>query len=120
MTLDITDLRILFLLQDADGPLWKNKIHEKLDDLTTAADAADTASVQTVGRRVDQLNDNGYLDNQIVSPEELKRDLIIGFEPTEKGVDALDDIEVCEGCESVAGEDDHQCSWVGLDEYFSG
>lgn len=89
--IDDTDFMILKCITDANQPLWKNKIHQYLTGSENNLQLTDSISVQTVGRRVDRLNDNDYLENAIVSPDELKRDLIIAFKTTEKGEQAIQD-----------------------------
>ncbi len=84
MDIDMTDFLILKQVQDADRPLWKNRIHDRQSERFT-----DPVSVQTIGRRVDRLQEHGYLDSCITSPEEIKRDLIIAFKLSEDGKDAL-------------------------------
>jgi hypothetical protein len=43
-----------------------------------------------VGRRVDRLRDAGLLSSCIISPEAIKRDLIIAFKLTDSGADAIE------------------------------
>lgn len=88
-TIDTIDFSILTAIETADRALWKNKIHETLETEQQRFPIASTPSVQTVGRRIDQLNDDGYVENVISSPQELKRDLIISFKLTEQGKDAI-------------------------------
>lgn len=81
--IDIIDFLILKCLQEHDAPLWKNRIHEHHDGF------GESASVQTIGRRVDTLVEEEYLDSCIVSPDDINRDLIIAYKLTEKGRAAL-------------------------------
>jgi hypothetical protein len=76
LTIDKRDFDILYTVYTQEGPLWKKKIHDKIDTSIT---------LQTVGRRVDRLRDADYLDPCIVSPKNIRRDYIIGFQLTEKG-----------------------------------
>lgn len=87
--IDNTDFSILDCINRQDRPLWKNKIHQHIVENEDSYPLDGGVSVQTVGRRVDRLNEEGYLENAIISPNELKRDLIIAFKLTEKGLDAL-------------------------------
>lgn len=87
--IDAVDFSILTCIGTEEGPLWKNKIHECIEARADELPIPEPVSVQTVGRRVDRLNQDGYLDNAIVSPESLKRDLIIAFDLTEKGETAI-------------------------------
>ncbi len=90
MRIDDTDFAILKCIRDMDRPLWKNKIHECIKDRFEELPLGSTVSVQTVGRRVDTLTDNAYLESCIISPDEIKRDLIIAFKLTDQGTDAVD------------------------------
>lgn len=89
--IDDTDYAILKCIDDGGKPLWKNKIHECIKERTDELPIMSTVSVQTVGRRVDNLTDEEFLESCIVSPEEIKRDLIIAFKITEKGVETLEE-----------------------------
>lgn len=71
-------------LYDADQPLWKNRIHEQYEERFD-----DTLSVQTIGRRVDSMHDAGLVESCILSPDNVNRDLIIGYMLTDTGRDAL-------------------------------
>lgn len=88
-TIDNTNFMILKCLNDAEKPLWKNKVHERLMEIEDEMLLTGGVSVQTIGRRVDHLNNEGYVSNAIVSPDELKRDLIIAFKLTEDGKAAI-------------------------------
>lgn len=84
--IDDVDFVILRCLQKHDSPLWKNKIHECQSELLN-----ERVSVQTIGRRVDRLQNEGLLESCIISPDEIKRDLIIAFKLTEDGTAAIQD-----------------------------
>lgn len=66
----------------ADRSLWKAKIHETME--------ADR-SLQAVGRRVENLVDDGYMESTIIAPDEISPDLIIAFKPTEQGREVIKD-----------------------------
>jgi hypothetical protein len=87
--IDITDFTILYTVQQHEKPLWKNKIHGWIIDNADRLPLTDGVSVQTVGRRVDDLVDDTLLETVIVSPDEIKRDLIIAFRLTEDGQSAI-------------------------------
>lgn len=87
--IDNIDLAIMTLINNADRPLWKNRIHERLHDDRDALPITTGVSVQTVGRRVDTLQDKEHLETVIASPDDLKRDLIIAFKLTDQGQDIL-------------------------------
>ncbi len=83
--IDTIDFSILTCLQRADSSLWKKRIHQELMEWEETLPLQDAVSLQTVGRRVDKLHDEGYLENTIVSPQDVPRDLIIGYTLTAKG-----------------------------------
>lgn len=91
MRIDDTDFAILKCVRDLDRPLWKNKIHECIKGRFEELPLGSTVSVQTVGRRVDDLTDNHYLESCIISPDEIKRDLIIAFKLTDKGRESVEE-----------------------------
>lgn len=77
--IDIIDFLIMKCLREHDAPLWKNRIHEHHNGF------GESASVQTIGRRVDALVEDEHLDSCIVSPDDINRDLIIAYKLTENG-----------------------------------
>jgi DNA-binding Lrp family transcriptional regulator len=89
MRIDDTDFAILKCIQDFGKPLWKNKIHESITERADELPLKSSVSVQTVGRRVDDLTDDGFVESAIISPDEIKRDLIIAFKLTDQGRDAI-------------------------------
>lgn len=89
LNIDNIDFAILTLINNADRPLWKNRIHERLHDRQERLPITNGVSVQTVGRRVDTLQEEEYLETVIASPDDLKRDLIIAFKLTKDGKDVL-------------------------------
>lgn len=93
MEIDEVNYAILKLVDESDTPLWKNKLHSQLSERSHTFPAVDSVSVQTIGRRVDWLRDNNYLDSCIISPDGIKRDLIIAFNLTDKGYTALEQKE---------------------------
>ena len=108
--LDLLDLRILHLL--TDNPLWKTKIYRTLD----------THSVQTIGRRVDRLQNNGLLDTCILTPEEIKRELIIGYKTSDSGQRLLTEYQICEteDCgKLIHNGEDHIHQFISVADYFS-
>lgn len=78
------------ILHVLEKPLWKSKIRatlEDVDDLPTDG----VPSVQTIGRRVDELHENDYIATSILSPDDVDRDLIIGYQRTKNGDKALEE-----------------------------
>jgi hypothetical protein len=87
--IDNMDFSILKTIADADGPLWKKQVHRRIQNRLQTLPASDSVSVQTIGRRIDRLKEDGYLAPCIVRPEGINRDLIIAFETTETGRNAV-------------------------------
>ncbi len=88
-TLDATDYAVLQCINDASKPVWKKEIHGRIERRIGEFPELDSVSVQTVGRHVDTLHDQAYLESCIISPDHLNRDLIISYKLTEDGVTAL-------------------------------
>ena len=108
------DLHILTILND--DPLWKQRVYETLQN----HGHADTAmSVQTVGRHIDALQEHGYLDLEIICPEDTRRNLLPAFTTTEQGRTALDQYKVCDGCGELVAADDHVHHLESADAYFA-
>lgn len=84
--IDTTDYAILELLAE---PLWKSQVHDTMLDVQDEQVMDGVPSLQTVGRHIDRLCDDGYLDSCVLAPDDVDRDLIIGFQRTAKGDDAL-------------------------------
>lgn len=89
--IDETDYVILKCVRDEGRALWKNKIHDLIVERQEELPIVDSVSVQTVGRRVDTLAEEGYLETGIITADEIQRDLIIGFNITEKGRQAIEE-----------------------------
>lgn len=87
--LDRVDYALLAAVTDADEPLWKKRIHAYLRDHVEQLPIEDPVSLQTVGRRIDRLHEDEYVASDIVSPDGLNRDLIIGYTITQDGHDAF-------------------------------
>lgn len=83
--LDRVDYALLTAITDASEPVWKKRIHAYLQEHTDQLPITDAVSLQTVGRRIDQLYENGHIQSDIVSADGLNRDLIIGYTITADG-----------------------------------
>lgn len=114
LELDKLDLHILTLL--TDQPLWKKRVYETLQEHDHTETAA---SIQTVGRHINTLRDYGYLELQVLSPEDTRRNLIAAYTTTEKGETALDEYQICDGCGELVAADDHVHRLESADAYFS-
>ncbi len=87
--IDTTDYAILQSLSEVNDPVWKKKLHVRINEQHERFPGVNSVSVQTVGRHVDKLHDLAYLESCIVSPENLNRDLIISYRLTDDGVTVL-------------------------------
>lgn len=85
--MDTTNYVILDMMTE---PRWKSRIHSVMQDAEDQP-SDDTPSIQTIGRRVDKLHEEGLLSTCILSPDNVDRDLIIGYRRTTKGEDAHDE-----------------------------
>lgn len=87
--IDITDYAVLQAVHETGCPLWKKRVYDYIMGHIDRFPGVTSVSQQTVGRHVDKMQDAGYLETDIVSPDELNRDLVIGYTITDQGVDAL-------------------------------
>lgn len=86
--IDEVDYAILSCVGEYDA-VWKKRVHDLVSDRCPEFPHMDAVSVQTVGRRINKLQENGLLESCILSPDELNRDLIIGYNLTEDGERAV-------------------------------
>ncbi len=69
--------------------MWKKDIHRTMQEDPAIPDDIADISVQTAGRRVDALNEADLLEPEIITPDGLNRDLIIAYELSPAGKDAI-------------------------------
>lgn len=70
--------------------LWKKQVAQEF-----------TASVQTIGRDIDALENDGLLETRLVAPKEHSRTHFIAYRTTDQGRDALDEFLICTSCGDV-------------------
>lgn len=87
--IDVLDYAILKCL-DVEGTLWKKKVYDWLTEHQEEFPRMSSVSLQTVGRHVEGLREDGLIESRIVTAEELRRDLIIGFRLTAEGRKTLE------------------------------
>ncbi|NUC70710.1 hypothetical protein HTZ84_00010 [Haloterrigena sp. SYSU A558-1] len=107
--LDLLDLEILAVLTHTS--MWKKKLHETLEK----------KSVQTIGRRVEQLQTEDLLESCIVNPDEVKRDLIIAYQTTASGREILKTYHICTSpdCDAIVVDgEDHVHEFSSAVDYF--
>lgn len=83
--IDNIDYSILKCLDTADQVTWKKRIHDHLTEQQDLLPMPGHISLQTTSRRVDTLHTQGLLQSSIISPDELRRSLIIGYRITDHG-----------------------------------
>lgn len=86
--IDAVDYGVLKCLAE-NGGCWKNKVHGYIEDNQDALPGMGEKSVQTVGRRIDELHEAGYVESCILSPDTINRDMIIGYKLTADGKQAV-------------------------------
>lgn len=86
--IDAVDYAILKCV-DEEGPVWKKKIHGWIADNHNRLPKINGASLQTVGRHIEGLRQSGELNGCIVSSDEVRRDMIIGYCLTDQGRQAI-------------------------------
>lgn len=87
--IDDKDFSILKVLKDADKPLWKKAIHERIHSRSETF-PCDPFSIQTVGRRVDALYNDELITARIMSPSQAQRTLITTYQTTATGKEAIE------------------------------
>lgn len=91
-SIDATEYSILQVIEDAPDPLWKKEIHRQLlanlDQLPL-----ESISIQTVGRRVDDMHDQDLLESRLRSCEDVNRHLITTYILTDPGREAMESFQ---------------------------
>ncbi|MFB6166882.1 MAG: hypothetical protein ABEJ62_01320, partial [Candidatus Nanohaloarchaea archaeon] len=85
MEIDTVDFSILKVIADAERPIWKKEAHRRINQDPKALEESKGVSVQTIGRRINELKEKGLLKQVMMRPESINREWIIGFRTTEKG-----------------------------------
>lgn len=86
--IDDISYTLMKCIDDADEPVWKKRIRERLEEHADRLPVAPVSS-QTVGRRINKLHDRALIESQIISPDDIRHDLLIGYTTTDKGVQKL-------------------------------
>jgi DNA-binding PadR family transcriptional regulator len=90
---DQTSYCILLRLVEADDPLWKRELTRRLNDWRKGGlcplNIDDPVNVQTVSRKVDALEEDGFIETVVTYPEDLGR-YVEAFTVTEDGRAALE------------------------------
>lgn len=88
-SIDAVDYAILTCVAEHNG-VWKKQVHEWISsNCDRLPEMDDVVSVQTIGRRIDQLHGQGLLETCIVSPDEISRDLIIAYKLVDAGDETM-------------------------------
>lgn len=114
MQLDALDrLDYCILAELSDAKLWKKEVYNRVNvDM----------SVQTVGRRIGDMYEAGYLESGLVEAAGIRRDYIQGFWLSDQGEEALDQAKICTECGTLwpRGNDD-PCTahdWIGFETWY--
>ncbi|MDY6768958.1 MAG: hypothetical protein SVW02_02525 [Candidatus Nanohaloarchaea archaeon] len=89
MDIDNIDFSIIKAVATTDEPLWKKQVHRRIKEERDTLPLDREISVQTIGRRIDELKEAGLLEPCIVNPEDINRDLIIAYHSTDRGEELL-------------------------------
>lgn len=87
-SIDEVDYAILKCLKQCDA-CWKKRVYDWTREHIDEVPLMGEKSLQTIGRRIDRLHDEGLVDNCIMSPDAADRDMIIGYHLTDAGREAL-------------------------------
>ncbi len=74
---------------EEEGSAWKTRVHDWLMDKRHELPELSGVSLQTVGRHVERLRNEGLVESCIMTPDELQKDMIIGYDITEAGIQRL-------------------------------
>ncbi len=88
--LDDVDFSILKAFWDSENPLWKKRVYRYVEQHIDELPLQETVSEQTVGRRIDDLLNEGYLESVITDPDAVDRELIISYRLTDPGRSTMD------------------------------
>lgn len=83
--IDDTEYALLAAIADAEQPLWKKRLHTRLQNRDPPLPGNTDISLQSVGRRINTLHDQSLVETEIVEPDDISQSMIIGYTLTEKG-----------------------------------
>lgn len=89
--IDATDYALLVCLAEAAEPIWKKRVHERLQSPELSLPGNTELSLQTIGRRINELHEQGLVETEITHPEDASQNLIIGYTLTDTGIHALNE-----------------------------
>jgi len=105
-SIDFLDMAIMAEINCNEPGTWKKRIHANLAEVLD-----DAPSVQTVGRRVDELEDNGLLQATVTNPDGVKRSTIIGYVLNDASRELLETVGYCRDCGALSPNVDNvSCS----------
>lgn len=89
---DETAYCILLIIEESDKTMWKRSMARELNNWRESGrcplNIMETVSVQTICRRIDTLEDEGFLDSNPTYSDNLGR-YVEAYTVTEKGMEAL-------------------------------
>lgn len=89
MDIDGVEYAVLKTFHTLNRPLWKQRVYEYIQDHQDRFPVTDSVSRKTVGRKIDRLKYEQYLEQTIASPDDTARDQIIAYTLTEDGAHAM-------------------------------
>lgn len=89
--IDETDYALLAAIVNAEQPLWKKRLHTRLQERDPPLPGNTELSLQSVGRRINRLHEQELVDTEIVHPADVSQNLIIGYTLTDAGRRVLDE-----------------------------
>jgi hypothetical protein len=86
--IDAVDYGIMKCIEEHDN-VWKKRVHNLVLEHQEKLPHMEEISVQTIGRRINKMQEADLLESCILSPDDLNRDLIIGYNVTDEGLNVL-------------------------------
>lgn len=91
MVIDVKNFSILKIIEESEKPAYKSDIQRKMERQIEGLPIEEGFSVQTVCRRVRELEEEKYVDPTIIKSEKTNRVFIKAYQLTEKGKKHLED-----------------------------
>lgn len=89
MDIDGVEYAVLKTFHELHRPLWKQRVHEHIREHRYDMPIEDDVSLRTVGKKIDRLKYEEYLEQTIASPDDTNRDQIIAYTLTDDGEHAM-------------------------------
>lgn len=83
--MDRNEFCILRILRETEKPIWKKEIHRRIEQEVEMLPLEEPFSIQTVGRRVNDLFEKGLIKAIATCDDEVDRALITAYELSNEG-----------------------------------